>query len=131
MLPRERTGAGQSTEDRGADETKAVMAMSGALNYEVLVQAFEESLVTKLRGHGAEADYLEMWVPDEDPVKSILNMVEAAEAYGRDDIAIEVSAATLSAPRLEELEAVLSAMGSATITATADGRLIEVTGLQG
>ena len=131
MLPRERTGAGQSTEDRGADETKAVMAMSGALNYEVLVQAFEESLVTKLRGHGAEADYLEMWVPDEDPVKSILNMVEAAEAYGRDDIVIEVSAATLSAPRLEELTAVLSAMGSATITATADGRLIEVTGLQG
>jgi len=131
MLPRERTGAGQSTEDRGADETKAVMAMSGALNYEVLVQAFEESLVTKLRGHGAEADYLEMWVPDEDPVKSILNMVEAAEAYGRDDIVIEVSAATLSAPRLEELAAVLSTMGSATITATADGRLIEVTGLQG
>ena len=131
MLPRERTGAGPSIEDRGADETKAVMAMSGALNYEVLVQAFEESLVTKLRGHGAEADYLEMWVPDEDPVKSILNMVEAAEAYGRDDIVIEVSAATLSAPRLEELAAVLSAMGSATITATADGRLIEVTGLQG
>lgn len=105
--------------------------MSGALNYEVLVQAFEEALVTKLRGHGAEADYLEMWVPDEDPVKSILNMVEAAEAYGRDDIAVEVAAETLSEPQLAELSRVLSAMGSAKITATAEGRLIEVTGLQG
>ena len=64
------------------------------LNYETLVKAFEEALVTKLRGHGAEAEYLEMWVPDEDPVKSILNMVEAAEAFGRDEIAIEVSSTT-------------------------------------
>jgi len=105
--------------------------MTAALNYEVLVRAFEDALVTKLRGHGAEADYLEMWVPDEDPVKSILNMVEAAEAYGRDDIAIEVSAETLSERQLAELSADLSAMGSAKVTATADGRLIEVTELQG
>lgn len=105
--------------------------MTATLNYEVLVRAFEEALVTKLRGHGAEADYLEMWVPDEDPVKSILNMVEAAEAYGRDDIAIEVSAETLSERQLEELTAVLNAMGSAKVATTADGRLIAVTGLQG
>jgi hypothetical protein len=105
--------------------------MTAALNYEVLVKAFEEALVTKLRGHGAEADYLEMWVPDEDPVKSILNMVEAAEAYGRDDIAIEVSSQTLSDARVNELLSVLSDIGSAEITARADGRLVEVTGLQG
>ena len=47
---------------------------------------------TSPRGDGVpddpEADYLEMWVPDDDPVKSLLNMVEAAEAYGRDEIAI-------------------------------------------
>lgn len=105
--------------------------MTAALNYEVLVKAFEEALVTKLRGHGAEADYLEMWVPDEDPVKSILNMVEAAEAFGRDDIAIEVSSQTLSEGQVNELLSVLSDIGSAEITARADGRLVEVTGLQG
>jgi hypothetical protein len=105
--------------------------MTAALNYEVLVKAFEEALVTKLRGHGAEADYLEMWVPDEDPVKSILNMVEAAEAFGRNDIAIEVSSETLNEGQVNELLSVLSDIGSAEITARADGRLVEVTGLQG
>ncbi|HEX9767794.1 MAG TPA: hypothetical protein VGA50_01355 [Kiloniellales bacterium] len=104
--------------------------MTGTLNYEVLVRAFEDALVTKLRGHGAEADYLEMWVPDEDPVKSILNMIEAAEAYGRDDIAIEVSADTLTDTQVNELLSVLSDIGSARVTAQAGGRLIEVTGLQ-
>lgn len=104
--------------------------MSGTLNYEVLVRAFEQALVTKLRSHAAEADYLEMWVPDDDPVKSILNMVEAAEAFGRDEIAIEVSAETLTDTQVNELLAVLSDIGSAEITARADGRLVEVTGLQ-
>lgn len=106
-------------------------AMTGALNYEVLVRAFEEALVTKLRGHGAEADYLEMWVPDEDPVKSLLNMVEAAAAYGRDDIAVEVAAATLSDAQVNELLAILRDIGVPQVTSRADGRLIEVTGLQG
>jgi hypothetical protein len=105
--------------------------MTAGVNYEALVKAFEEALVTKLRGHGAEADYLEMWVPDEDPVKSILNMVEAAEAYGRDYIAIEVSSETLSEGQVNELLSVLSDIGSAEITARADGRLVEVKGLQG
>ena len=106
-------------------------AMTGALNYEELVRAFEEALVTKLRGHGAEADYLEMWVPDEDPVKSLLNMVEAAAAYGRDDIAIEVAAETLSEVQVNELLAILRDIGAPRVTARAGGRLIEVTGLRG
>lgn len=105
--------------------------MTGTLNYEVLVRAFEEALATKLRGHGAEADYLEMWVPDEDPVKSILNMVEAAEAFGRDEIAVEVSAETLTDTQVNDLLAILSDIGTAEITARPEGRLVEVTGLQG
>lgn len=109
--------------------------MSATLNYEALVRAFEEALVTKLRGHGAEADYLEMWVPDEDPVKSLLNMVEAAEAYGRDEIAVEVAPETLNDRQAEALLAALGDMGTARITArpagSGAGRLIEVTGLQG
>lgn len=104
--------------------------MTGTLNYETLVRAFEDALVTKLRGHGAEADYLEMWVPDEDPVKSILNMVEAAEAYGREEIAIEVAAETLTDTQVNELLSVLGDIGSARVTVRAGGRLIEVTGLQ-
>ena len=105
--------------------------MSGALNYEELVRAFEAALITQLRGHAAEADYLEMWVPDEDPVKSLLNMVEAAQAYGRGDIAVAVSAETLNDVQVNELLAVLGRIGSARVIPQAGGRLIEVTGLQG
>ncbi len=106
-------------------------AMIAALNYEDLVRAFEEALATKLRGHAAEAEYLEMWVPDEDPVKSILNMVEAAEAYGRDEMAVEVASNTLSDAQVNELLGVLRDIGAVEITAREPGHLIVVTELQG
>lgn len=105
--------------------------MAPAIDYEELVRAFEEALVTKLRGHAADADYLEMWVPDEDPVKSILNMVEAAAAYGRDEITIQVAEETLSDEQVNELLSVLGDIGAAEIAPHDSGRLIEVTGLQG
>ncbi len=105
--------------------------MIAALNYEDLVGAFEKALVTKLRGHAAEAEYLEMWVPDEDPVKSILNMVEAAEAYGRDEIAVEVASNTLSDAQVNELLEILRDIGAVEITAREPGHLIVVTELQG
>ena len=105
--------------------------MIGELNYEDLVRAFEEALVTKLRGHAAEAEYLEMWVPDEDPVKSILNMVEAAQAYGRGEIALEVASNTLSGAQINELLEILRDTGVVEITAREPGHLIVVTELQG
>ena len=101
------------------------------LNYERLVAEFEDSLLTKLRGHGPAADYLEMWVPDPDPVKSILNMVEAAEAYGREEIAIEAAKGTLAAGPLEKLRARLGELGQVNIEEAADANLIQVTGMQG
>jgi hypothetical protein len=102
------------------------IAMIAALNYEDLVQAFNEALVTKLRGHAAEAEYLEMWVPDEDPVKSLLNMVEAAQAYGRDGIAVQVAAETLSKDQINELSGILGDIGAVEITSQPSGWLIEV-----
>ncbi len=96
------------------------------LNYEDLVEAFEAALVTKLRGHGAEAEYLEMWVPDDNPVKSILNMVEAAETFGRDEIAIQVADSTLDAAQRKELGGYLAEIGEAQMLPAEDGVLIKV-----
>ncbi len=105
--------------------------MTEVLDYEALVRAFETALVTKLRGHGAEAEYLEMWVPDEDPVKSILNMVEAAEAYGREGISIRVGPKTLSDEQINALLGFLGDIGVAEVMPKGSDRLIEVKGLQG
>ena len=105
--------------------------MSATLDYEELVEDFESSLMTKLRGHGPTADYLEMWVPDADPVKSILNMVEAAEAYGRDEIVVRVSCDTLPATRINELLGILLQLAQVEIQTVENGNLIRVTELKG
>lgn len=46
--------------------------------YEELVDAFENSLLTELRGHGSGSDFLRTWVPDPDLAKSLINMADAA-----------------------------------------------------
>jgi|GEM_PF-7013554 len=48
-----------------------------------------------------------MWVPDVDPVKSIVNMIESAESSGAITFEIQIQQSTLSAQQLEELRAVL------------------------
>jgi hypothetical protein len=97
------------------------------LNYEELVADFQTKLVTQLRNFGSEAEYLEMWVPDDDPVKSILNMVEAAEAYGRDTIAISVKATTLPAERTDSLRAKIGDLGDVEFRTEGEKMLITVT----
>lgn len=84
---------------------------SEILQYEQLVEAYEDSLLTKLRGHRAGAAFLEMWVPDEDPVKSILNMFEAAEAARQSEVSVRVLHTTLPPARHAELRAAAVGLG--------------------
>ena len=58
-----------------------------------MIESYETDLVDKLRHFGLEADIFETWVPDSDPVKSILNLVDSAwEANS--DVALEIRAST-------------------------------------
>lgn len=86
------------------------------LDYETLVADFENKLMTKLRSFGADAEYLEMWVPDDDPVKSILNMVEAAQAFGRDAIAVHIASNAMSPDRVDELVARVGGLGKVCVS---------------
>jgi len=97
------------------------------LDYDELVTDFETKLITQLRGHGTEADYLEMWVPDEDAVKSLINMIEAAGAYGRDNIAIRIASERLAGEQLTSLATLAEELGKVSIEAGADTVLIRVT----
>jgi len=103
--------------------------MSAPLAYEQLVEDFNRKLLTQLRGHGAEAEYLEMWVPDEDPVKSIVNMVEAASAYGQAELRVSVAEATLPRARHAALAAELGAFGRVDIRPSGERSEIVVTGI--
>lgn len=97
------------------------------LDYERLVADFETKLVTQLRKFGADAEYLEMWVPDQDPVKSILNMVEAAEAFGQAEIAVSVASGMMPPDRIDTLVAQVGSLGKVAISAAADKVVITVT----
>jgi hypothetical protein len=97
------------------------------LDYEQLVADFETKLVTQLRKFGADADYLEMWVPDENNVKSILNMVEAAEAYGREELAIRIAAHSMPSDRIDELVKQIGSLGSVAVRQEQEKLVIAVT----
>lgn len=97
------------------------------LDYNELVADFETKLLTQLRRHGAEADYLAMWVPDQDPVKSVLNMVEAAAAFGREGIAVRFGAGTLTPSQIDTLVAQVGALGAVEVAGDSGNTLIVVT----
>lgn len=91
-------------------------AADGApIRYESLVAEFQEGLLNALRGHAVGFDYLEIWVPDPDPVKGVLNMAESAEIMGTSSISVIVRRETLPAERDDELLGLLSALGTASI----------------
>ena len=96
------------------------------LQYEDLLACFSERLMTSLRGHDVGFAFLEMWVPDEDPVKSILNMVESAEMGGANSLAISVSRGTLPAERDVDLLAQLAGLGTATIVSDGANALVRI-----
>ncbi len=101
-----------------------------ALNYEELVSEFNNKLVTQLRGHGAAVEFLEMWVPDADTVRSLLNMIEAAQAYGQKDICVRVAKDTLSTAQFDQLRSEAANLGTLTGEREGSGNwLIKVTGL--
>ena len=94
--------------------------MTEPLDYDRLVRDFEQSLLTQLRGHGASGGFLEMWVPDEDPVRGLTGLFDAAELAGLGSVEVSVSRATLSDVQLVELQDVAAEFGRLTVS-RADG----------
>lgn len=103
--------------------------MSTPIQYEAAVAEFEEGLLNALRGHAAATECLELWVPDEDPVRSILNMAESAEAFGQPTIAVALRRTTLPSGRDEELVQVLSELGHVQLEPLADGVVVTISNL--
>jgi hypothetical protein len=103
------------------------------IQYEALVAEFQDGLLNALRCHAASLEFLETWVPDEDPVRSILNMAESAEIAGCAEIAVQVRRDTLPNDRDDELLAALAALGDPVIRPDADtgGVVVTVTALGG
>ncbi|MCS6765338.1 MAG: hypothetical protein MO847_02425 [Candidatus Protistobacter heckmanni] len=82
------------------------------LIYEDLVSHFEGALLTQLRGHNNDGGFLEMWVPDPDPLKSVINMAESAEAFGQNAFDIQIQQSRLDSARFPELKEGLAGLAS-------------------
>ena len=73
------------------------------IDYETLVAEFEKNLLDKLRKHSLSIDFLELWVPDADLVKSVGGIFDAAQLAGKSKIAIKLGPRTTSKLNMEEL----------------------------
>ena len=90
--------------------------MTEPLDYDHLVRDFEQSLLTQLRGHGASGGFLEMWVPDEDPVRGLTGLFDAAELAGEETVVVSISQATLNDEQLLNLQSVAAVFGRLTVS---------------
>jgi hypothetical protein len=90
-------------------------------DYEILTSEFNHKLITQLRSHGSGSEYLETWVPDEDPVMSILNMVEAALSAGLDGMCIRFAAATMTEAQRKALLSQVGQIAQTTMAPAGDG----------
>lgn len=101
------------------------------INYKELVTDYNESLVNVLRGFRPKAAFVEMWVPDADHSKSIINLVEAAQIHGEDSFRISVANPIWKEINQNSLISEMKKMGSVEVQAEADGAIIQVSHLCG
>ncbi len=99
------------------------------IDYDHHAAVFEDSLVTKLRGNVPKEKYLELWVPDADPVTGVLNMIDAAFEAGRRSIAIRVSQKLMPKDRWAQLRSLGLALGGFALEDTGDALIVRASGI--
>lgn len=105
------------------------MSQVERINYEELVAAYWEGLTTVLRGFRPAAEFLDMWVPDENHAKSILNLIEAAQTAGRDNIAIYIGPGTLRTLEIPLLQELATGLGHVHVEGAEKGIVFEVSNM--
>ena len=103
--------------------------MAALFDYEALVADFNRKLVTQLRSHSTDTQFLETWVPDEDPVKSILNMVESAQSAGCDRMRIRFTETTLDGDQRQDLLAAIREFGTVHLASSSGSYELNVSAL--
>ena len=104
-------------------------SISIILDYESLVCSYEDRLLNQLRSHGVDQEFLELWVPDEDPVASIVSMIEAAGAFGEKELFVRINHSTLANDRTKTLKPALDKLGTVSIESDAESITIYVSEL--
>ena len=100
------------------------------LKYEKLVADYYLNLQVKLRSfQAAEANFLDLWVPSEDPLKGVFSMVDAAQVSGQKTIRISLEKETLKRVDLAALKSGLLQMGKVELETQPAGVLLTISDL--
>lgn len=101
------------------------------LDYDALYEGYLASLVDNLRGFRAAAPGLELWVPDEDPLTSVRNMLDAASTVGRARLVVRLSPKTFGALGKDpaRLLAMAEPYGEARVSLEGGAAVLDVSGL--
>lgn len=89
---------------------------SPTICYEDLVSAYSNNLEVQTRGFSAGLSWLESWVPDDDLLPSLANLVEAAQIGGMDAIGVEFDPQTLGSESPASIAQKLSHLSSITFS---------------
>ena len=84
---------------------------ANVVDYDQVTAGYESGLNTQLRGFRGGARFLEHWVHDPDPVKSIVNMIEAAGTAGLPDVTVILGAGTQAAVDMARLDKLAAELG--------------------
>jgi hypothetical protein len=119
---RSRSGGAEEQESRGLD----VMISANVVDYDQVTATYVSGLNTQLRGFRGGARFLEHWVHDPDPVKSIVNMIEAAETDGLPDVTVVIGAGTQAAVDMARLDKLAAELGQVAKEERAGGLALTV-----
>lgn len=97
------------------------------IDYDSLVAEYNDNLTKVLRAfRPAAMSFLDMWVPDEDIAKSVLNLVETAEAAGLSRVVLFLGSATVRDLDVARLVQVISVVGTTDVKHENGGLLVTV-----
>src|SRR3954463_9405955 len=85
------------------------------LDYLTLVSEYENRLTSMERGFSMDHDFIDLWVPDDDPNKSLFYLFEAASMRSQKGLTVSLSAQLISAIDGEGLTQALQEIGSVSI----------------
>src|SRR5205823_7950137 len=95
-----------------------------------MVDAYSANLEATLRGFRPAEELLDTWVPDDDPVRSLSSLVEAAQLGGSDSVSVRVANGTIEHLSLPFLEEKLGAIGEVISTEEPAAVVFTVSNLQ-
>ena len=106
------------------------MSAENILDYDKLVEAYSANLDVTLRGFRPAEEMLDTWVPDEDPIRSLSSLVEAAQLCGSDSVSVRVANKTLQNQSADSLKTKLASLGEVAVSQEKESAVFTISKLQ-